>query len=143
MNVEYTPGSQLAYVLFRDEPVGYTRMIDDDRLLDYTTTGDIIGLELLGVLGGVRLADLPVNRAAVARALRAVGIPVLDEPEMSSSLSRPGVVTVGVAHPGEFTPVGGTLVYSEDRVEKAWAARVERVTPHGGITLPAEKAIAI
>jgi len=142
MNVEYTPDSQLAYVLFLDEPVGYTRMIDDDRLLDYTAAGDIIGLELLGVLGGVRLAGLPINPAPVASALRAVGISVLDEPEMSAGLSRPSSVTIGVANSGKFTALGDALIHNGGAVERDWAPRVGRVTQHGGIFLP-EKAVAV
>ena len=97
MHLDYDPGSEAAYVQFLDEPVDATRQVDDDRILDFTADGRVLGLELLGVRGGVRLSGLPVDQGAVARLLHGAGIPVLDALEVTGALLLSPAVTTGSA----------------------------------------------
>ena len=51
--------------------------LDEDRRIDYAKDGTPIGVELLGVDGGVRLDGLP-SPEAILEALNAQAVPILD-----------------------------------------------------------------
>ena len=48
-----------AYVYVTDRPVARTRTLDENRLLDLDSNGDVRGIELLNISHGVELEGLP------------------------------------------------------------------------------------
>lgn len=60
LHIESDPVADAVYIQFIDEPVGYTKELDDNRLIDYTLNPGLpIGIDLLAVSEGVKLNDLP------------------------------------------------------------------------------------
>ena len=48
------------YIKLLDEPVGYSRELDDNRIIDYTLNpGKTVGIDLQAVSEGVKLSGLP------------------------------------------------------------------------------------
>ncbi len=62
------------YIKFTDEPIGYTKELDDNRLIDISmSTGNPVGIDLSSVSKGVKTNDLP-EVDAVERILKGLGI---------------------------------------------------------------------
>jgi uncharacterized protein YuzE len=45
----YSPTADAIYVYLSDQPVAYTRELNDHCLIDYSADGSVIGIELLAV----------------------------------------------------------------------------------------------
>ncbi len=60
LRVETDPTADAVYIQFLDEPVGYTKELDENRVIDYNlNSGSPIGIDLLAVSEGVKLGGLP------------------------------------------------------------------------------------
>ena len=76
LKVESDPQADAIYVYLSDQPVEYTKEIDKSRYVDFGVTGNPIGIDLLGVSGGVDLEDLP-QADEVGKILMGLGIRIL------------------------------------------------------------------
>jgi uncharacterized protein YuzE len=56
----FSPSADAIYVYLSDQPVAYTRELDDYRLIDYSADGAVVGIEFLAVSGGIDLGDIPL-----------------------------------------------------------------------------------
>lgn len=72
---EYDREADAIYVYLRDNPVSNSVPIDDCRIIDYSADGGVIGIEFLGVSGGVDLADIP-RRPTVERLIGELGLDI-------------------------------------------------------------------
>ena len=63
---EYDPGSDAVYVQLSDARVTSSSPLDDWRILDRSASGSVVGVEFLGVSGGVDLSGVP-NEQLVER----------------------------------------------------------------------------
>ena len=63
MRVTYDPEADAAYVAFADAPVEQVREVSDVCVLDISSDGKVVGIEMLSVFGfaGASLADLVVD----------------------------------------------------------------------------------
>jgi len=60
LHIESDPIADAIYIQLIDEPIGYTKELDDNRLIDFTLNpGKPVGVDLLAVSEGVQLNDLP------------------------------------------------------------------------------------
>jgi len=75
------------------EPVVRTQEIDEDRLIDYTASDGVIGVEFLNVQDGVRVSGLPVAPFLLTSFLTAANLRVLDAVRMTKSLKTAAVFT--------------------------------------------------
>jgi len=76
LRVESDPIADAVYIALSDEPIGYTKELDDNRLVDYTMNpGKPVGIDLLAVSAGVNLANLP-EAETVKRVLEAINVNV-------------------------------------------------------------------
>jgi uncharacterized protein YuzE len=74
--LEYDEEGDLAYVyLSASEFSARTEHLDDLRLIDFTDTGEVMGVEFIGVRGGVDLSGVP-QPETVQRLLEQHGIAV-------------------------------------------------------------------
>jgi uncharacterized protein YuzE len=55
----YDQDSDAIYVMLSDADVERSTSIDDFRIIDYSASGKVVGVEFLGVGGGVDLSDIP------------------------------------------------------------------------------------
>jgi uncharacterized protein YuzE len=69
--IDYSPESDAIYVALTDRLVSRQRHLDDYRILDLAEDGSIVGVELLGVSGGVDLTGLP-NQAVLRQAVEPI-----------------------------------------------------------------------
>ena len=60
-HAEYSPDSDAIYVHLNAGEVEKSVCLDDFRNIDYSTDGTVIGIEFLGVGGGVDLSDVPYS----------------------------------------------------------------------------------
>jgi uncharacterized protein YuzE len=60
-HARFSPSADAIYVYLSDQPVAYTRELDDHRLIDYSTGGAVVGVEFLGISGGIDLKDMPLS----------------------------------------------------------------------------------
>ena len=58
----HSPDSDAIYVQLIDAEVKRSRTLDDFRLIDYSADGRVVGIEFLGVGGGVDLSDVPYSQ---------------------------------------------------------------------------------
>src|SRR5581483_4836211 len=65
----YRSGADAVYVYLSDAESDRTRQLDDWRMIDYDRSGQVVGVELLGVSAGVDLNDVP-ERETVERLLK-------------------------------------------------------------------------
>ncbi len=56
---EYDKTADAVYVYLTDAEVAKTRMLDDYRNIDLDAAGGVVGVEFLGVSGGIDLRDIP------------------------------------------------------------------------------------
>ncbi len=73
--VRYDPVADCLYVTLSKAPVDHTRTIDDLRMVDLAASGEVVGVEFIGVLDGLDLHDIP-RAAEVERLLRASELPL-------------------------------------------------------------------
>lgn len=73
MKMELDRKADAIYLRFSNEPVVYTKKLDDMRYVDFDADDEPIGIELLCVSDGVITDDLP-HKAEVDRALGDKGI---------------------------------------------------------------------
>jgi uncharacterized protein YuzE len=61
MRLTLDPQADAAYVYVFDQPqaVKRSKELDEQRVLDYNETNDVVGIEFLGVSQGVDLRGLP------------------------------------------------------------------------------------
>ncbi len=58
---EYSAESDAIYVLLSGGEIEKSVCLDDFRNIDYSAEGAVVGVEFLGVRGGVDLADVPYS----------------------------------------------------------------------------------
>lgn len=76
LHIESDPIADAVYIQLIDEPIGYTKELDDDRLIDYTLNpGKPVGVDLLAVSEGVKLNDLP-EVETIGKILEGLGVSV-------------------------------------------------------------------
>ena len=74
LHIESDPIADAIYIQLSGEPIGYTKELDDNRLIDYTMNpGEPVGIDLLAVSEVVKLNDLP-EVGAVGKILEALGV---------------------------------------------------------------------
>jgi uncharacterized protein YuzE len=56
---EYDSESDAIYVSLANAPTGRSTQLDDSRTIDVSADGVVVGIEFLGVGGGVDLSDIP------------------------------------------------------------------------------------
>lgn len=78
LDVEYDPTADAAYVHLLYGRCVLTKELDDNRAMDYDASGNLLGIELLGVSAGVSVKGLP-REEEVAKALKAAGVSVCQE----------------------------------------------------------------
>ena len=69
----YDPEADAIYVVLTDEKVAKSVQLDDFRVIDYSGDGALVGVELLGVGGGVELDDVP-KRQTVEKLIGELGL---------------------------------------------------------------------
>lgn len=75
INYEHSPTADAIYIRLSDQPYAYGRDLDDDRRIDYAESGEVVGIELLGVSEGVNLDALPFQ-SMIGRILEEHAIPI-------------------------------------------------------------------
>lgn len=76
LHIESDIKADAVYIQFTDEPIGYTKELDDNRLIDYSMNPEKpVGVDLLAVSEGVKLNGLP-EVETVEKILEALGIKV-------------------------------------------------------------------
>lgn len=84
--VTYDSESDFAYVVFREGPDAHSIPLGSGRVLEVSSSGDIVGVEFERASQGVQLMGLPVDYASLAQELQAVQVPVLDVADWSVSM---------------------------------------------------------
>ena len=70
---EYSEESDALYVHLSGAEVARSKPLDDARIIDVSADGAVVGIELLGVAGGVDLSDIP-HRATVEKLIGELGL---------------------------------------------------------------------
>jgi len=79
LQVESDIKADAIYIQLADEPIGYTKELDDNRLIDYSMNPEEpVGIDLLAVSEGVKLNDLPEVKI-VERILKGLGVKAYTE----------------------------------------------------------------
>jgi uncharacterized protein YuzE len=63
-HARFSPTADAIYVYLNDQPVTFTKELDDYRLIDYSADGAVAGIEFLGVSGCIDLSDIPFEKTA-------------------------------------------------------------------------------
>jgi uncharacterized protein YuzE len=58
-HAEYDPDADAIYVYLSEGDVERSKTLDDLRIIDYSADRKVIGVEFIGVSGGIDLSDLP------------------------------------------------------------------------------------
>lgn len=58
-SAQYDSEADAIYVHLRDAQVARSHTVDDFRIIDYSKDGGVVGVEFLGIGGGVDLSDIP------------------------------------------------------------------------------------
>ncbi len=58
-HAEYDGEADAIYVRLTRGRTAHSVSLDDSRIIDYSATGAVVGIEFLGVRGGVDLRDVP------------------------------------------------------------------------------------
>jgi uncharacterized protein YuzE len=61
-HAEYSAESDAVYVALSDAEIQKSVSLDDFRNIDYSAEGGVVGIEFLGVGGGVDLSDVPYSQ---------------------------------------------------------------------------------
>ncbi len=76
LHIESDPAADAVYIQLSNEPIGYTKELDDNRLIDYTMNpGEPVGVDLLAVSEGVKLDGLP-EVESIEKILTGLGIKI-------------------------------------------------------------------
>ena len=59
MNLEYDQKADAVYVRLLNEPVAYTKSLDEARNVDYSATDEPVGVEWMCVSEGIDLSGIP------------------------------------------------------------------------------------
>ena len=79
LQIESDIKADAIYIQLLDEPIGYTKELDDNRLIDYSMNpGKPVGIDLLAVSEGVKLDGLPEVKT-VEKILKGLGVKVHTE----------------------------------------------------------------
>ena len=79
LQVESDIKTDAIYIQLMDEPIGYTKELDDNRLIDYSMNpGKPVGIDLLAVSEGVKLNGLPEVKT-VEQILKGLGVKAYTE----------------------------------------------------------------
>jgi uncharacterized protein YuzE len=77
LKVDTDPKADAVYITLLDEPVGYSKELDANRIIDCTINpGKAVGIDLLSVSKGVKITDLP-EAEAVEKILKGLGIKIV------------------------------------------------------------------
>lgn len=57
----HDPEADAIYVYLNEGDVARSQPLDDLRIIDYSGSGRVIGVEFIGVSGGIDLSDLPFH----------------------------------------------------------------------------------
>jgi uncharacterized protein YuzE len=66
MKLEHDPEADAIYVTLREGAYAYGEDLDAERRIDYTDSGEPLGIELLNVSQGVEVDGLPDSEAVSA-----------------------------------------------------------------------------
>lgn len=69
----HDPKADAIYVVLLDDEVAKSHTLDDFRIIDYSADGRVVGVEFLGVGGGVDLEDVPHSNK-VEKAIGELGL---------------------------------------------------------------------
>ena len=58
---EHDPDADALYVYLNEGDVQRSKNVDDLRIIDYSSDGGVIGVEFIGVSGGIDLSALPYH----------------------------------------------------------------------------------
>lgn len=58
----HDPEADAVYVYLSEAKVAKSVNLDDLRVIDYSSEGKVVGVEFLGVSGGVDLSDVPYQQ---------------------------------------------------------------------------------
>ena len=73
--VDWDRENDIVYVtLLPDDLVSWTKNLDDDRLIDYSADGRVVGVEFLDASAGISLTDVPFAHK-IDELIRASGLP--------------------------------------------------------------------
>ena len=79
LQIESDIKADAIYIQLMDEPIGYTKELDDNRLIDYSMNpGKPVGIDLLAVSEGVKLNGLPEVKT-VEKILKGLGVKAYTE----------------------------------------------------------------
>jgi len=79
LQIESDIKADAIYIQLMDEPIGYTKELDDNRLIDYSMNPEKpVGIDLLAVSEGVKLDGLPEVKT-VEKILKGLGVKVHTE----------------------------------------------------------------
>lgn len=137
--LRHDPEADAAYVRYSHEPVVRTREVDEDRLIDYSASDSVIGVEFLNVEDGVRVSGLPVDPFLLTSLLTAANLKVLDAMQMTSSLKMALVFTSASDHmfkvdlPDDLSIVTKTVFQDP----KGQYNDVGTIQQHGSVLIPA------
>ena len=74
MKIEYDETADALHITLRDQPWASSRALDDTRNIDYSATGEVIGVELLCASHGVDLSGVPesnrIEKALLGRSFK-------------------------------------------------------------------------
>jgi len=73
IKMTYDKQADAIYFYFSNKKVSYSKELDSERIIDYSSDDKPVGVELLNVSNGVNTDDLP-NQAEIERALFDKGI---------------------------------------------------------------------
>jgi uncharacterized protein YuzE len=62
----HDPDADAVYVYLTGAEVERSTSLDDLRIIDYSVGGRVVGLEFLGVSGGIDLSDIPYRHKVEA-----------------------------------------------------------------------------
>jgi uncharacterized protein YuzE len=78
VQVIYDPEADIAGVFFVEGPDAHAVSVDPYRSVEYSSAGEVVGVEFEDASSGVWLLGLPIDILAVGRALIEAGVPVVD-----------------------------------------------------------------
>jgi len=139
LKLRYDPEADAAYMLYSHEPVVRTREIDEDRLIDYTASDGVIGVEFLNVQDGVRVSGLPVDPFLLMSFLTAANLRVLDAVQMTKSLKTASVFTsasaavIKIDLPQDLTFIAKTIFQDQ----QGHYDEIGTIQQHGDVRVPA------
>jgi len=78
LRIRTDPRADAIYIQLLDEPIGYTEALDDNRLIDRTLLGRVVGIDLSSVSKGVNLVGLP-EPETIKKILTGLDVKIIEE----------------------------------------------------------------